>query len=245
MIPNEPLPATDHQPPPVNSPFWSYSDLFLFILLTVPSLGVAFLAAALLSRFTSLSIALRLVSAQILWYILAFGSLKVLLLLRYGRPFWRSLDWKSLSFAAAVASLFAGPVLALALGIAGAALHTPEIPLPFQQLLKSPATVVLLGLLVVLIGPLCEELAFRGFLMPLLIRSIGPAAGIVLTGVIFGCAHGYEYEWSWRYMLLISGAGCVFGWAKQKTGSTIAAACIHSTFNLMQFAAFLLQSRTL
>ena len=52
-----------------------------------------------------------------LWYILAFGSLTVLLLVRYGKPFWRSLDWKPLSFTAAVASLLAGPVLALALGI--------------------------------------------------------------------------------------------------------------------------------
>ena len=65
-----------------------------------------------------------------------------------------------------------------------------------------------------------EELAFRGFLMPLLIRSLGAAGGIVLTGVIFGSVHGYEYQWSWQYMLLISLVGCIFGWAKYKTQST-------------------------
>ena len=76
---------------------------------------------------------------------------------------------------------------------------------------------VLLGILVVILGPVCEELAFRGFLMPLLMRSLGAAGGIVVTGIIFGSMHGYEYQWSWRHMLLISLVGCVFGWAKYKT----------------------------
>jgi len=245
MIPNEPLPATGHQPPATRSPFWNYSDLLLFVLLAIPSLGVAFLAAAMLTAFTKLSMPFRLVFAQMLWYVLAFGALKALLFLRYQQPFWRSLGWLPLRFGTATASLFAGPILAVALGLVGSALHTPEIPLPFQQMLKDPPTIVVLGLLVVVIGPLCEELAFRGLLMPLLIRSMGPAAGIIIAGIVFGCSHGYEYEWSWRHMILISGAGCVFGWARFKSGSTAAAAYVHATFNFMQFAAFLIQSRTI
>jgi membrane protease YdiL (CAAX protease family) len=123
-------------------------------------------------------------------------------------------------------------------------LHTPEIDLPFQQMLGNAATTISLGIVVVILGPVCEELAFRGFLMPLLVRSLGAAGGIVLTGFIFGSIHGYEYEWSWRHMLLISLVGCVFGWAKYKTQSTAAAAFMHATFNLTQFAAFLWQART-
>jgi hypothetical protein len=38
--------------------------------------------------------------------------------------------------------------------------------------------------------------------------------------------------------------GCVFGWAKHKAHSTAAAAFMHSTFNLTQFAAFLWHART-
>jgi len=245
MIPNDPLPATDQQPRIASGPFWTYSDLLLFILLAIPSLGLAFLAAMLLTAVTTLSAPFRLVFAQVLWYALAFGCLKMLLLFRYQRPFWRSLGWASLPFFSTTACLFAGPVLALALGLLGTVMHTPEIPLPFQQMLKDAPTTVLLGLLVVVFGPLCEELAFRGFLMPLLVRSLGAAAGIVITGILFGCSHGYEYEWSWRHMILISGAGCAFGWAKYRTGSTAAAAFMHSTFNLMQFAAFLMQARTI
>jgi hypothetical protein len=112
-------------------------------------------------------------------------------------------------------------------------------------MLGSPVTTVLLGALVVILGPVAEELAFRGFLMPLLMRSVGAVSGIVLTGVIFGTAHGYEYRWSWQYMVLISLVGCVFAWAKYKTRSTITCALMHSTFNLAQFAALLWRSRTL
>ncbi len=45
---------------------------------------------------------------------------------------------------------------------------------------------ILFAIFVVILGPVCEELAFRGFLMPLLMRSFGPAIGIVLTGVCSG-----------------------------------------------------------
>ena len=183
---------------------------------------------------------------QILWYILSFAALKALLLFRsVWRPFWRSLGWRSLPVTAAASALLAGPFLALGLGLLGAALRTPEIDLPFQQMLGSKVTTITLGIVVVILGPVCEELAFRGFLMPLLMRSLGAAGGILVTGFIFGSVHGYEYEWSWRHMLLISLVGCVFGWAKFKTQSTAAAAFMHSTFNLTQFAAFLIQARTL
>ena len=60
-----------------------------------------------------------------------------------------------------------------------------------------------------------------------------------------GSVHGYEYQWSWQYMLLISLVGCVLGWTKYKTQSTVASALMHSTFNLTQFAAFLVQQRSL
>jgi uncharacterized protein len=104
----------------------------------------------------------------------------------------------------------------------------------------------LLGVVAVVLGPIAEELAFRGFLMPLLIRSThAAAAGIVITGVIFGSAHGYEYKWAWQYMLLVSLAGCVFGWAKYKTRSTVAGALMHSAFNLTQFAALIWRTRAL
>lgn len=235
--PQSPIPNPQSQ-----SPFWDYGDLLLFVLLLIASLAVSLLLGAAFRKF---SVPMRLLLAQILWYALAFSALKALLLFRYDRPFWQSLGWRPIRFAAAAGALLAGPLMALSVGLLGSALRTPEINLPFEEMLGSTSTKILLGILVVILGPVAEELAFRGFLMPLLIRSLGAAGGIVLTGVIFGSAHGYEYQWSWQYMLLISLVGCVLGWAKYKTKSTFAAALMHCTFNLTQFAALVWRSRTL
>jgi len=234
--------APSHQPPAPREPFWDYTDFLLFVLLAGSSLAVSLVVGL---AFAKLSIPLRLVVAQTVWYVLAFGALKALLLFRYQQPFWRSLGWRPISFSTAASAILAGPMLVLSIGLLGSALRTPEIELPFQQMLGSRGTIVLFGMLAVILGPVAEELAFRGFLMPLLMRSLGTAGGIVLTGIVFGSIHGYEYEWSWQYMLLISLVGCVFGWARYRTQSTFASALMHSTFNLTQFAALVWHARSI
>jgi len=239
MIPSDNPASLDPTP---RVPFWDYVDLFLFALLAFSSLAISLFVGL---AFTKLSLPLRQLLAQALWYTLAFGALKALLLFRYDRPFWRSLGWHPISLAAVSGAIVAGPVLVISIALLQFALRSPEIEPPFGQMLGSRATIIMFGILAVIIGPLAEELAFRGFLMPLLIRSLGAAGGIVVTGILFGSLHGFEYQWSWQYMLLISLVGCVFGWAKYKTGSTLASTLMHSTFNLTQFAAFLWQSRTL
>jgi uncharacterized protein len=242
---NSQEPMANSQEPPANSPFFDYSDFFFFLGLALASILVSVLLVRAARILIHLSMSMQLLSVQSAWYFLAFGSLAALFRVRYDRPFWRSLGWRWIAFSAMTGAVLAGPVLALGVGLLGSALHTPNIELPFEEMLSSRATVVLLGLVVVILGPVAEELAFRGFLMPLLIRSLGATAGIVLTGVIFGSIHGYEYQWSWQYMLLISVVGCVLGWAKYKTQSTVTSACMHATFNLTQFVAFLAQSHGL
>ncbi len=251
MTPTEPDPAqqpgaaeapflqpTTHHPPP----FWTYADLFFFISLCFPSLLIAVLIVRAFGTLTHVGRPFQGLLAQLIWYALVFSSLYALLRVRYGQPFWRSLGWK-LPARGAAASLFAGPLLAISIGYLGYILRTPEIQLPFQEMLEDRPTLILFAIFVVVLGPLCEELAFRGFLMPLLMRSFGVAAGIVATGLLFGCLHAPEYSWHWQHVLLISVAGMVFGWVRVKTGSTAAAAFMHATYNLTQFAAFLAQNR--
>jgi uncharacterized protein len=239
----EPTPSP--QPPVPRVPFFDYTDLFFFAGLCVPCLLIAVLLVRVVRNFSNVATPIQLLLVQTVWYFLVFGALAALLRIRYDRPFWQSLGWRPISFSTAAGAIFAGPLLALSVGLLGSALRTPEINLPFEEMLGSNVTRVLLGILVVILGPIAEELAFRGFLMPLLVRSLGAPGGIVLTGIIFGSIHGYEYQWAWQYMLMISLVGCVFGWAKYKTQSTIACALMHSTFNLTQFAAFLVQQRSI
>jgi uncharacterized protein len=221
--------------------FWSYLDLALFISLAFPTMLVALVLVKVFAFAIPFGKPFQALLAQLVWYILIFAALYVLLKSRYGAPFWKSLGWR-FPFQGAALALFAGPFLAISIGLIGHLIRTPIIKLPFEQMLNNRPTIVLFALFVVVLGPLCEELAFRGFLMPLLIRSLGVTAGILLTGLVFGALHAYEYEWSWRHSLLISVAGAVFGWARYAMGSTAASTFMHATFNLTQFAALLAQS---
>ncbi len=218
--------------------FWDYADLALFLTLSIASM----LAAAVLVRFVpglhSLALAYQLLAGQIIWYVLVFAWLTVILRLRYNAPFWRSLGWFPPQFSQAVTSILFGPVLVLLTGILGVALRTPRIQLPFTQMLAGPLKIVLFGALVGFLGPVLEELAFRGFIMPLIVRSLGPTAGIIISAAMFGTLHGFEYP-DWRYMILISLAGVAFGWARYRTGTTVNSALMHCTFNLTQFVGLL------
>jgi membrane protease YdiL (CAAX protease family) len=242
--PQSPVPSPESPTPSPQAPFWNYRDLLFFLSLCAPTLLIAILLVRAFSALTHFGKPFQGLLAQLIWYALVFSSLYALLRVRYGQPFWRSLGWR-FPVTGATASFFSGPLLAIAIGYLGFVLRTPEIALPFQQMLADRPTLVLFAIFVVVLGPLCEELAFRGFLMPLLMRSFGTATGIVATGLLFGALHAPEYGWHWQHALLISIAGMVFGWVRFKTGSTAAAAFMHSTYNLTQFAAFLAQNRTL
>ena len=89
-------------------------------------------------------------------------------------------------------------------------------------------------------APVCEELIFRGFLQPLLVRSLGAPAGILATALPFGLLHFQEYGNSWRHVLLISLSGVAFGLMRHATGSTKAAAVMHSSYNAFQFVLLMI-----
>jgi uncharacterized protein len=244
--PEPPIPTPEFSESPAPSPqppFWTYLDLAFFLSTLLPSFFLAAILAKVISPLIPFGKPFQALFAQLLAYALIFTSLYLLLNLRYGQPFWKSLGW-TFPVSAVAASFLVGPLLAIAVGLLGNILRTPEIQLPFQQMLENRPTLVLFAIFVVILGPLCEELAFRGFLMPLLVRSFGPATGIIVTGFLFGSLHGPEYGWHWQHAVLISVAGMVFGWVRFRTGSTAAAVAIHSTYNLTQFAAFLAQNRT-
>ena len=234
-------PSAPHRPPP----FWDYLDLALFISICFPSLLISILLLRAFSGVIPYGTPFQGLLAQLFWYALVFSSLFAILRLRYRQPFWRSLGWRIPPFLTTAGCFVSGPVLAISIGYLGYVLRTPEISLPFQQMLDNRPTLILFSLFVVILGPLCEELAFRGFLLPLFVRSLGAGGGIIVTGLLFGCLHAPEYSWSWRHVLLVSVAGSVFGWVRHRTGSTMAATYMHSSYNLTQFLAFVFQSRTI
>lgn len=215
--------------------FWSYEDLALFLGATLPAF---FLAAFLTRPIPFPDEGVRQIAFQSLFYALLVIVL-YFLIARYRRPVWRALGW-TFSFRWASLCVLAGPVMAIALAALAAALHAPD-ETAIQNLVTDRVSRVVVMLFVAWFGPLFEELAFRGFLLPLLERSTGGWPAIFLTAIPFALLHGTTVRWSWQALLVIGLAGVVFGWVRVKTGSTTASALVHIGYNSTLAAFYLVQ----
>lgn len=246
--PVEPTPTPPPEPDRPERPvrpgeaFWGYQDLVILAGLALPSFILGVLITRALGLInpgnTEVPEAAGVLVAQFLAYGFWFGCLWALLRIRYRRSFWTSLGWllpeKPLWYYAAL-----GPVLAIAVGLLGGLLGKPDTEMPMLEMLKDPVALMLVGAFAITLGPLAEELIFRGFVLPLLARSLGAAVGVSLTAAFFALLHGEQYGWSWQHLIIIAAVGATFGVVRLRTGSTAAATVMHATYNLTLFAAIL------
>jgi membrane protease YdiL (CAAX protease family) len=245
--PEPPSERPEPPPPPPRDPFWGYSDLAVFFgLLIVSTLGGLGLVALFFNVFPihpQAKVAEALI-AQSLIYLLAFGGLALLFRVQYDRPFWPSLAWTPFRLPGLVVA-GCGIVTAVIVAFLGALIRTPTTANRITEMLEDPKSLVLVAIFGLTIGPLAEELGFRGFLQPLLVRTIGPVPGIIGAAVPFGLLHFPEYGNSWRHALLITLAGAAFGWMRYRTGSTKASTLMHASYNALEFVAYLAQPKEL
>jgi len=245
-----PVPPEPLLPPPAlpeRYPFWGYADLLWFFGFAIPCMlaGEAAEWLTLTSfKWRVASLAVRHVPGMFVGYALLFGALRMMFRLRYDRPLWRSLGWLPPRLPV-LWIVTCGMATAILVAITSALIRTPTGENPMTQMLETRTDVLLVGTLGITLAPLFEELTFRGFLQPLLVRSLGAAAGILLTAVPFGLLHFQEYGNSWRHALIIGGAGAAFGWMRHSTGSTKAAVIMHAAYNSLFFIALMAEKRIL
>lgn len=179
-------------------------------------------------------------AAQGLLHMTAYGvsvtlGLAIFLLLRRleGMKYNLPRSWKdawnlSLGFAIAAAILI--PV-GRTVGFLDAG-HLPRSwsSLPFQYLVILAATA------------LPEEILFRGLIQNALMHRLGAnAATLFLAALIFGCAHldnGPGPGWNWRYMIVATIAGLIYGRVFQKSSSVFASAGLHALVNTIKHSFF-------
>lgn len=237
-----PAPPLAPAPEPERYPFWGYSDLFLFVGLLIPSVLVS--SALLRVLFAIFGVHPAAVSVlvvlpeQLLSYALIFGSLALILRLQYDRSFWRSLAWTPSRLPFGLV-MICGIGCALAVAYLGSLIQAPTKANPMTELMQGRTSMILMAIFGTTIAPISEELVFRGFLQPLLVRTFGAVAGILIASLPFGFLHFREYGNSWRHAVLIALAGTCFGWMRQVTGSTRASSLMHAAYNGMIFLAVL------
>ena len=221
---------------PREHPFWTYEDLGLLVGSVIP----VFLFAWIVIRFLPLPPgAVQAMAYQSLSYSLLLGVLYLLVAWRYEEPFWRSMRWIPFRLPFLYAAV--GPLLAIGTAFLGVFLKAPPIPSPIEDLVTDRRSLFIMMLFLTVFGPVFEELMFRGFLYPLLARSLGPWPGILLTATPFALLHGSQYHWSWQHLTLVGLAGAVFGFVRYKSGSTAAATLVHTGYNATIFVGFLVQ----
>ncbi len=98
-----------------------------------------------------------------------------------------------------------------------------------------------LFLLQAALGPVLEEILFRGYLMRLLLwmlrlwtakSIIATATAVLVSGVIFGAVHLLRPGTTWREVALISGFGAIYGSIRIASGSSATAAAAHTVYNV-------------
>jgi len=96
----------------------------------------------------------------------------------------------------------------------------------------------------VTLGPVLEEIVFRGYLFAVLMWSLGSVANdvgrnrltVVFAAVIFAVAHLSQPGVSWLQLVCIMSTGTLYGWIRWRSGSAAPAALSHATFNLALYA---------
>jgi CAAX protease family protein len=227
-------------PPPVENPVWNGWDVLLiaaltFVTMVVLQLGVVLAAHWLRYPHESLSDVAQkpilLLVSQFLIYAAVAGCMVALVEGKYHVPFWPAIRWNWPRAGWRLLAL--GAVMLIVLGLLQNLLPMPK-DTPFEHLFDRPRDAYLLSIIAITVGPLMEELFFRGFMYPVLARRMGVAWGIVLTALPFGLIHLPQYGWAWGAALVIFLVGVVCGLVRALTKSVGASFLVHAGYNGMQ-----------
>lgn len=240
---------------------WGWLDLLLLVVVAL--LGTFVISIVLVGIFAAFGMtptslqnssnnkSLFLIVNQA---ILSLGLLVYLaaqIRVRFQSPFWRTIGWRPLQTGTTIPRrivylflVLGGFSLSLLVQLASAALQT-KAKLPIQEYFQDPRSALLLMLMSILLAPLVEETIFRGYLYPVLARSFGIGAGVVITGTLFGLLHAPQLWGGWGQIALLIGVGIIFTAARAISRTVVASYILHVSYNSFLFIAFLIASHGL
>lgn len=159
---------------------------------------------------------------------------------KYHQPFWRAIRWNWPKQTLALLGLGAATYLVLAM--LGSLLPMPK-ETPFDKLFENRRDAYLLAIIATTLGPLMEELFFRGFFYPVAAKRWGAGWGIFLAALPFALIHMQQYGYSWGILLVIFGVGLVCGIVRAATESVGASFLVHAGYNGAQMVLAIVLTR--
>ena len=231
-------------PEPPRDPVWSGWDVLLIAVVAVLSLivvQVLVLAGAKELIYPHLSWkdiaqkAVLAILAQFFAYIPLAIFMVALVEGKYHVRFWPAIRWNWPHSQWKMLGL--GALVLLSLNLLGHFLPMPQST-PFEELFSRPRDAYLMSVFAITLGPLMEELFFRGFLYPVLARRMGVAGGIFFTALPFGLIHMFQYGYAWGVVLLIFLMGVVCTAVRAATGSVASSFLVHVGYNATEMLLF-------
>lgn len=232
-----PSPTPTAPPHLTENPPWSGWDVLAIVGLAVVTIFVcqfAILIGAhylLYPRARLTDLAQRPILLLISQFVIDTAVVGYIFLLvegKYHQPFWRAIRWNWPKQVWAMLALGAATYIGLAM--LGSLLPMPK-DTPFDKLFENRRDAYLLAIIATTLGPLMEELFFRGFFYPVVARRWGAGWGIFLSALPFALLHMQQYGYSWGILLLIFGVGVVCGIVRAFTGSVAASVLVHAGYN--------------
>ena len=221
-----------------DKPFWGFGEVFMMVAVFLIALGLVG-GGALGLLHEKARLGYWQVTEEFIAYLILFAVLKVIFFWA-GRPLFRSLGWVPQPFSPATL-ITLGLALSLVSGFLLIILRTPEIQTPFEKMLGDSAfSRIAMTVFGVTLGPVIEELLFRGFIQPVMTSALGVFPGILLTSLLFGGLHLSQNAGMWQSGAIITLAGFAFGTVRHVSGSTKASSLMHIGYNSLPFFLTLL-----
>lgn len=240
MIKLSTVPGSASHPSPVqsNSVSWGWWDILRVVAMLIGGvllfcllLFVALITFSILGRDVDAPIMTNVVSIG--FYVILFVGIYWCTVRRYGSA-WAALGvrrvswwWLLISPACFGCMLLIAMVIQRALAILmGQPFFNPQVQMLTQGKPLRPIDLVLQLLCVAIVGPIVEELFFRGMLYPVMRRHAPAWIAIVLNAALFAMLHFIPIMLP---MLFVSGV--VFALVRERTDSLIPGMLIHSLQN--------------
>ena len=223
--------------PSKENPAWNGWDVLAVVGLALVTIFVSQVAILLVAHYLLYpqaklaDLAQRSILLLISQFVIDGAVVAYLYLLvegKYQQPFWRAIRWNWPKSMWAMLALGAATYIVLAM--LGSLLPMPK-DTPFDKLFQNRRDAFLLAIIATTLGPLMEELFFRGFLYPVVAKRWGAGWGIFLSALPFALMHMQQYGYSWGILLVIFGVGLVCGIVRAVTGSVAASFLVHVGYN--------------
>ncbi len=167
-----------------------------------------------------------------------------------GEPFWRSLGWWSFDSLALDPRRVVAYCVFVGLGFSFLVNSLSNYighkrDLPIEIYFQDRRSILLLMVLAITIAPLVEETIFRGYIYPVVARSLGVPTGVILTGILFGLLHAPQLSGAWAQIGLLVVVGIVFTYIRAASRTVLASYLTHLSYNGYIFITTMIQTHGL